>query len=179
MLNRRVTLRKRWKSALFWHIPFWPKTWPGREWLQNSSHLILTFLEKKQTPLVCQAPYSPEMAPDDFWLLPNSRGHRKENSLSFSWQWKSGESTKHYLTQMLLAINWRYWQVRKDSRMFRKVEGHLMQVCFIEIHPVFERYFCNRACIQQIFTYWCEAGKHVVIHWWHCHLENRIQNFDL
>ena len=28
-------------------------------------------------------------------------------------QWKSDESTKHYLTQMLIAINWRYWQARK------------------------------------------------------------------
>ena len=28
-------------------------------------------------------------------------------------KWKSDESTKHYLTQMLLAINWRYWQAEK------------------------------------------------------------------
>ena len=32
---------------------------------------------------------------------------------SFSFQWKSDESTKHYLTQILLAINWRYWQAGK------------------------------------------------------------------
>ena len=32
---------------------------------------------------------------------------------SFSLQWKSDESTEHYLTQMLLAINWRNWQAGK------------------------------------------------------------------
>ena len=32
---------------------------------------------------------------------------------SFYLQWKSDESTKHYLTQMLLAINWHYWQAGK------------------------------------------------------------------
>ena len=31
---------------------------------------------------------------------------------SFSIQWKSDESTKQYLTQILLVINWRYWQER-------------------------------------------------------------------
>ena len=30
-----------------------------------------------------------------------------------SLQWKSHESTKHYLTQMLLVINWSYWQAEK------------------------------------------------------------------
>ena len=34
---------------------------------------------------------------------------------SFSLQWKSDESTKHYLTQMLLTINWHYWQAGKKS----------------------------------------------------------------
>ena len=29
---------------------------------------------------------------------------------SFSLQWKSDKSTKHFLTQMLLAINWCCWQ---------------------------------------------------------------------
>ena len=32
---------------------------------------------------------------------------------SFSLQLKSDESTKNFLTQMLLAINWRYWQREK------------------------------------------------------------------
>ena len=33
---------------------------------------------------------------------------------SFSLQWKSDESTKRSLTQMLLAINWRYWRAGKN-----------------------------------------------------------------
>jgi hypothetical protein len=49
-------------------------------------------------------------------------------------QWKSNKNTKHYLTQMLLAINWHYWQVGKNSRIRMKVQGHLMQVRLIEIH---------------------------------------------
>ena len=28
-------------------------------------------------------------------------------------KWKSNENTKQYLTQMLFAINWRYWQTGK------------------------------------------------------------------
>ena len=42
---------------------------------------------------------------------------------SFSLQWKPNESTKHYLTQMLLAINWCYWQVRKNSCMRMNIQG--------------------------------------------------------
>ena len=32
---------------------------------------------------------------------------------SFSLQWKSDESTKHYLIQILFAVNWHYWQWEK------------------------------------------------------------------
>ena len=35
---------------------------------------------------------------------------------SFSLQWKSDESTKHYITQRLLAINWRSWQAEKNCK---------------------------------------------------------------
>ena len=48
---------------------------------------------------------------------------------------------------MLLAINWRYWQAGKNSRMRNKVQGHLMQASLIEIHQVFPKkveYFSNR-----------------------------------
>ena len=55
---------------------------------------------KKQTLVVEQAPYSPDI-----------RRYRQESlnqvrcfNSSFSLQWKSDESTKHYLTHMLLAI---------------------------------------------------------------------------
>ena len=51
-------------------------------------------------------------------------------------QWKSEESTQHYLTQILLAIYWRYWQAGKNARMRMRVQGRLMQARFIEIHQV-------------------------------------------
>jgi transposase len=35
----------------------------------HSSHLILSFLAKHGIPVVRQAPYSPDMAPCDFWLF--------------------------------------------------------------------------------------------------------------
>ena len=58
---------------------------------------------------------------------------------SFSLQWKSDESTQHYLTQMSLTINWRYWQAGKNSRMRIEVQGRLMQERFIEIRQVFAK----------------------------------------
>jgi hypothetical protein len=36
----------------------------------HSSHLIHSFLAKHGIPVVRHAPYSPDMAPCDFWLLP-------------------------------------------------------------------------------------------------------------
>lgn len=36
----------------------------------HSSHLIQNFLTKHSTPVVRQPPYSPDMAPCDFWLFP-------------------------------------------------------------------------------------------------------------
>jgi hypothetical protein len=36
----------------------------------NSSHLIQGFLARHNIPLICQAPYSPDIAPCDFWLFP-------------------------------------------------------------------------------------------------------------
>ncbi|XP_037504875.1 protein GVQW3-like [Rhipicephalus sanguineus] len=51
-----------------------PELWSTGNWRihapAHSSHLVQTFLAKSQTPLVQQAPYSPDMAPCDFWLFP-------------------------------------------------------------------------------------------------------------
>ena len=62
---------------------------------------------------------------------------------TYQWQFwedgKSDECTKHYLTQMQPAINWRCWQARKNSRMRMKVQGRLIQACFIEIHQDFTK----------------------------------------
>jgi hypothetical protein len=56
----------------------------------HSSYLIQSFLAKYGIPVVHQAPYSPDMAPCDFWLFPKlkrplkgsrfySRGHHAES----------------------------------------------------------------------------------------------------
>ena len=51
--------------------------------------------------------------------------------LSFSLQWKPDDSSKHYLTQLMLLTG------GKNSRMRMKVKRRLKQVRFIEIHQVF------------------------------------------
>jgi histone-lysine N-methyltransferase SETMAR len=55
-----------------------PDLWASRNWqLQHdnapahSSHLIQSFLAKHSIPVVCQAPYSPDMAPCDSGCSPN------------------------------------------------------------------------------------------------------------
>jgi transposase len=52
-----------------------PDLWASRYWqlhhdsaLAHSSHLIRCFLAKHGIPVVRQAPYSPDMAPCDFWF---------------------------------------------------------------------------------------------------------------
>ena len=57
-----------------WHK--WPDLWAAKSWQfhhdnapAHSSHLIQGFLAKHNIPLIRQAPYSPDMAPCDFWLL--------------------------------------------------------------------------------------------------------------
>jgi hypothetical protein len=54
-----------------------PDLWASCNWQlhhdnapAHSSHLIQSFLAKHGFPVVCQAPYSPDMAPCDFWLFP-------------------------------------------------------------------------------------------------------------
>jgi hypothetical protein len=58
-----------------WHKR--PDLWVSRNWQlhhdsapAHSSHLIQSFLVKHGIPIVCQAPYSPDLAHCDFWLLP-------------------------------------------------------------------------------------------------------------
>jgi transposase len=55
----------------------WPDLWAATTWQlhhdnapSHSSHLIQTFLAKHSITVVRQAPYSPDMAPCDFWLFP-------------------------------------------------------------------------------------------------------------
>src|SRR5215469_2121310 len=53
-----------------------PDMWTAKNWQphhdnapSHSSHLIQTFLAKHGIPAVRQPPYSPDMAPCDFWLF--------------------------------------------------------------------------------------------------------------
>ena len=63
------------------------------------------------------------------------------------------------LAQMLLAINWHYWQAGKNSCMCMKVQGPLLQACFIEIHQVFAKkksldtFLTDLVCALK-FNYW-------------------------
>ena len=68
------------------------------------------------------------------WVYGYKPDRTKPNHFFICLQWKSYESTKHLFNQMLLAINWRYWQAGKTSRMFMKVQGRLTQGR--EIHKV-------------------------------------------
>ena len=57
----------------------------------------------------------------------------------FPLQYKSDESNKHYLTKILIAINWRYWHAGKNSRMHMKIQGRLVQARFIKIHQFYTK----------------------------------------
>ena len=76
-------------------------------------------------------------------LVSGDVAKKKSESSALLWsfrhflQCKSDESTKHYLTQMLLVINWRYWHAGENSRMRMKFQGRLMQVRLIEINQFF------------------------------------------
>ena len=48
----------------------------------HSSHLIQGFLAKHNIPLICQVPYSPDMAPCHFWLFPKLKMPLKGTNFS-------------------------------------------------------------------------------------------------
>jgi hypothetical protein len=61
-----------WKSSIIFVMQ-----WASRNWQLHhnnapvhSSHLIQSFLAKHSIPVVHQDPYTPDMAPCDFWLFP-------------------------------------------------------------------------------------------------------------
>ncbi|XP_055952375.1 uncharacterized protein LOC129988229 isoform X2 [Argiope bruennichi] len=54
-----------------------PDLWMTKNWqlhrdnaLAHSSHLIQTFFAEHGIPVISQPPYSPDMAPCEFWLFP-------------------------------------------------------------------------------------------------------------
>ena len=67
-----------------------PDLWTAKNWQlhhdnapAHSSHLFQYFLEKHGIPVLQQPPYSPDMAPCDFWLFPKLKttlkGYRFES----------------------------------------------------------------------------------------------------
>ena len=86
--------------------------------------------------------------PQKFWIK------LEECAGALSFRHFPYESIKHYRTQMLLAINWRYWQAGKNSRLRMRVQSRFMEVRFIVILQVFAKkkvwYFSNRSRIAKI-----------------------------
>ena len=74
--------------------------------------------------------------------------------------WQSDKSTKDYLTQILLANNWPYWQAGKNSRMHMKVQGHLMQARF---QPARLILFRNHCCYAYMYTLQAPAQNCILI----------------
>ena len=65
-----------------------PDLWTAKNWLLHhdnapvhSSHLIQNFLAKHGIPVVRHPPYSPDMAPCDFWLFPKLKTPLKGSRL--------------------------------------------------------------------------------------------------
>ena len=114
-------------SALVWFSLYGKWQVPGRTCTPRTCHQWLWCSWSRVTVCGVQNVLG-------IWVRPGN-----QIFLSFSLQRKSDESSKHYLTQMLHVINWHYWQAGKNSHMRMKVQGRLMQVCFIEIHQVFEK----------------------------------------
>ena len=84
VLSPSENLQRRWGKLWFGKFHF--DRWFGhaenvREIHENapatSSQLIQTFLSKRNIPVDHQAPYSPDMAPCDFWLFPHLKMHLK------------------------------------------------------------------------------------------------------
>ena len=102
----------------------------------KENYRTIWFLGHTRTPRTCWTRQTPDfmntiITVDESWV------YRYDMETKFSLQWKSGKSTKHNLIQMLLAINWCYWQMGKNSSMHMEVKGRFMQVSLIEIHQVF------------------------------------------
>jgi len=66
----------------------------------HSTTLVQAFLAKYHNIPVCQPPYSPDLAPCDFWLFPKLKSPFKIGHL---WLWRS-HSTQRRLTADWLAL---------------------------------------------------------------------------
>ena len=90
-VSNLILLQKEYYKDVLHHLhdalwPKWLELWSTDNWHlhhnnapAHSLHLIHTFLMKNQTPVVHQPPYSPDMAPWDFWLFLKLKRHWKGN----------------------------------------------------------------------------------------------------
>ena len=67
-------LRKSWTERMYAH--FFTTLQPTG--LANTSLVLQQFLTDKSIPVITQPPYSPDLAPSDFWLFPALRMGLKE-----------------------------------------------------------------------------------------------------
>ena len=79
---------------------------------------------------------------------------------SFSLQLKSDESIKHYLTQMLLAINWRYWQAAKIH-----VCVWMFKVVSCKRASLKSTRFPQRIRSDTFLTEWHDGNKWMLLFW--------------
>ena len=85
------------------NIPLWelfrwfrrPQLWATGDWQlhhdnmpAHASHLVQSFLAKHQTTQVTQPPYSPDLAPCDFWLFPKLKSPLKVNRFQTSMRFR-------------------------------------------------------------------------------------------
>ena len=101
----------------------------GTNWLQGRTHTPRTrhqWLWCSWSQGLCL--WSP--------ACPGWTGTPRKKSVHFPYNEKN---TKHFLTQMLLAINWFYWQAGKIHACVWRFKIALVQARFIEIHQVFAK----------------------------------------
>jgi hypothetical protein len=89
-----------------------PDLWASCNWQlhhdnapAHSSHMIQSFLAKHGIPVVRQAPYSPDMAPCDFWLFPKLKRPLKGSCFdSHEDIMRNATKELRSLPEMLLAV---------------------------------------------------------------------------
>ena len=86
-----------------------------------TNYLIWSLLRYEVCRLLSPgSPYTQDSSPVIMVFMNSGSLCGVQHVLGVQVQWKSDKSTKHYLTQMLLVINWRYWQAGKiHARVWR------------------------------------------------------------
>ena len=61
----------------------------------HSAHVVQAFLAKNSMPLIRQAPYSPDLAPCDFWLFPKLKTTLKGRRFQSHYEKSDGGASEH------------------------------------------------------------------------------------